>query len=256
MFSSVQHTGRRTAFTLIELLVVIAIIAILASILFPVFARARESARRTSCLSNLKGLALAWTMYTQDNDEGAVPTQWLDGAVYHLWHGTGVSGGTFEYTDSPMWPYMKNAQFTGCGSATYEDEAYWGMTDYGYNINYIGGYGTSGPNADFMTTTPVKLAKITAPAKTILFADSIISPAEPWLTSRWPWAFAPSTGANRGYLSPRHLETCNVAFADGHAKAMKLTVFAPTASAKVPRGNIASPTDPLSDEYWNGTGEP
>src|SRR5258708_1426946 len=60
---------RRSGFTLIELLVVIAIIAILAAILFPVFAQARESARMTSCLSNIKELALAWTMYAQDYDE-------------------------------------------------------------------------------------------------------------------------------------------------------------------------------------------
>jgi prepilin-type N-terminal cleavage/methylation domain-containing protein len=63
-------SARKKAFTLIELLVVIAIIAILASILFPVFARARENARRASCLSNLKQIGLATMMYTQDYDEG------------------------------------------------------------------------------------------------------------------------------------------------------------------------------------------
>ena len=104
MFHSVCESrygsSRKTGFTLIELLVVIAIIAILAAILFPVFSRARENARRASCQSNLKGLALAWTMYTQDNDEGAVPASYTDGAaypdtMYYLWHGEGKSGGTF-----------------------------------------------------------------------------------------------------------------------------------------------------------------
>src|SRR3989442_12909634 len=65
----VRQWKRRGAFTLIELLVVIAIIAILASILFPVFAQAREKARSTSCTSNLKQLSLAWLMYAQDYDE-------------------------------------------------------------------------------------------------------------------------------------------------------------------------------------------
>src|SRR3569833_2033853 len=63
----------RPGFTLIELLVVIAIIAILAAILFPVFAKAREAARATSCKSNLKQIATAWAMYTQDNDETTAP---------------------------------------------------------------------------------------------------------------------------------------------------------------------------------------
>ncbi len=64
-----MHRSRQIGFTLIELLVVIAIIAILAAILFPVFARARESARATTCISNLKQLGLAWHMYSSDYDE-------------------------------------------------------------------------------------------------------------------------------------------------------------------------------------------
>ncbi|BCM88399.1 hypothetical protein IAD21_00230 [Abditibacteriota bacterium] len=72
MFSSQQREGRR-GFTLIELLVVIAIIAILAAILFPVFARARESARRTSCVSNVKQLGVGMQMYVQDFDNSFPP---------------------------------------------------------------------------------------------------------------------------------------------------------------------------------------
>jgi prepilin-type N-terminal cleavage/methylation domain-containing protein len=82
---SQQMKRPRTGFTLIELLVVIAIIAILAAILFPVFAQAREKARQSGCLSNLKQIGTALMMYTQDYDE-AFPCTWYGS----LWPTTGV----------------------------------------------------------------------------------------------------------------------------------------------------------------------
>src|SRR5437016_4580570 len=92
-----KHSG----FTLIELLVVIAIIAILAAILFPVFARAREQARASSCLSNTKQLGLAHQMYWQDYDETTV-TSWSYGFP-----------GDFEWY---VQPYIKNLQILFCPS--------------------------------------------------------------------------------------------------------------------------------------------
>src|SRR5437764_1418536 len=95
---------KRRAFTLIELLVVIAIIAILAAILFPVFARAREAARKTSCLSNLKQLCLASQMYKSDYDEAFADSRsyWADCAGGSLcttliWPGAGYYGGEHLY---------------------------------------------------------------------------------------------------------------------------------------------------------------
>src|SRR5579862_613035 len=102
--NSMSLRSSRSAFTLIELLVVIAIIAILAAILFPVFARARESARRTSCLSNVKETDLACLMYVQDYDE-TLPTMVRD-----------VSTNPVPTIDFPtlLQPYIKNTQIFYC----------------------------------------------------------------------------------------------------------------------------------------------
>src|SRR5260221_9402986 len=95
----------RKGFTLIELLVVIAIIAILAAILFPVFARARESARKISCLSNLRQIGTCAAMYSQDYDED----------VINEWVNTFPAGANYDYKQySPYFiqPYIKNWAIT------------------------------------------------------------------------------------------------------------------------------------------------
>src|SRR5436853_7431745 len=84
-----MKAARRSGFTLIELLVVIAIIAILAAILFPVFAQARESARITSCLSNMKQIGLSWNMYAQDYDETYPLSRRVDPAPGGYTYGNG-----------------------------------------------------------------------------------------------------------------------------------------------------------------------
>src|SRR5512142_1231654 len=97
---------RSKGFTLIELLVVIAIIAILAAILFPVFAKAREKARQASCLSNQKQIGLAMMQYVQDYDE-TYPASWLTNADYTVYYAS--------YVDSLM-PYMKSEAIWFCPS--------------------------------------------------------------------------------------------------------------------------------------------
>src|SRR5688500_4426112 len=101
--------SRKRAFTLIELLVVIAIIAILAAILFPVFAQAREKARQTSCLSNMKQTGLGLMMYTQDYDETTPPR---NDAVDNF----GDPGVTPNFLGS-IQPYTRNGKIYGCPSA-------------------------------------------------------------------------------------------------------------------------------------------
>jgi prepilin-type N-terminal cleavage/methylation domain-containing protein/prepilin-type processing-associated H-X9-DG protein len=121
----------RHGFTLIELLIVMAIIALLAAILFPVFARARENARKASCLSNLKQLGLGFTQYLQDYDgrfPGAAQLQkWENGAHWvkgtnnqALTDGAGnyVAGRTADVTNGAIFPYVKSSQIYICPSNT------------------------------------------------------------------------------------------------------------------------------------------
>jgi len=107
--------NRLRAFTLIELLVVIAIIAILAAILFPVFARARENARRTSCMSNLKQLGIGYNMYTQDYDEKtpSISKKKLSGGS--------PFGPNYVYIGNwyvLLFPYTKSVQILNCPDRT------------------------------------------------------------------------------------------------------------------------------------------
>ena len=104
----------KKGFTLIELLVVIAIIAILAAILFPVFAQAREKARATSCLSGSKQIATAIQMYTDDYDETLPGSMDVDGGGGGSWDY--VQGGIYSITYK-LQPYMKNYKVFACPSS-------------------------------------------------------------------------------------------------------------------------------------------
>ena len=217
-----QHHG----FTLIELLVVIAIIAILAAILFPVFQKVRENARRTACLSNEKQLGLAFLQYNQDYDEmfpvapantngPGVPSPGWAGAIY---------------------PYVKSTGAYACpdDSSTIADTSL-NRCSYAFNVDYY---------VDFGAVKPVSLAQMNAPASTVILVEISSGGMHPNNTDYSPLAdgytgisytndgkqsgtyrtglmgnrpFDASVSATQD-TSPRHTMGSNFLAADGHAK--------------------------------------
>ncbi len=210
-----NHRALPTGFTLIELLVVIAIIAILAAILFPVFAKAREKARTSSCGSNVKQIALGLMQYAQDYDEKmcsyeppwpAVPAV---GAGADWWNG--------------IYPYTKNVQVYVCPSRprqqttwTYNNHTFPVMPSYGMNQALYG----------------LAMASMSQVASTALVGDSCHPMSGDWRMA-WPKADSGISGLAqpcdvRTNLAAREAATVhnlgsNIGFADGHAKWLKDT---------------------------------
>ena len=203
---------KRHGFTLIELLVVIAIIAILAAILFPVFARAREKARQTSCLSNVKQIALAEIMYVQDYDE-------THGRVYYYYEGSGVLTG-LKFWPFRLNPYMKNWQIVVCPS---EDYFYPYPSPDGFTASYT--LVNISENRAGQSTTSYsggKRALMRDLAGSFMFCDSASSEIYgPW--SGDPDALVFTECGTRSRVEECHNGGANYAFGDGHAKWLKDT---------------------------------
>jgi len=207
---------KKAGFTLIELLVVIAIIAILASILFPVFARAREKARQTACLSNVKQLATSVLMYAQDYDE-TLTCRIGSGAWWEL-----------------VQPYVKNGQILRCPSKRDAAPA------YGMNYRMTQASPTIFVDAWSLWYAEASLAAFVNPSGTIMLGDNgyVTNPgASPssWTENgngnpegymRFPQA--PFYDTYVSYATdpwrpvPRHNAGANFAFVDGHAKWLKV----------------------------------
>lgn len=237
----------RRAFTLIELLVVIAILALLAAILFPVFSRARENARRTSCQQNLRQIGLGLLQYTQDFDEATTCS------FYGSNSAPSDNGPNYKWMDA-VFPYVKNEQLFTCPSDNASNRRYiWNKNlGTGQTSQNYGSYGLNGAygNAGDGQTPPrssglymVSLSDIAAPAQTI------------WVTDNNNAITAINTGGSQGFFwmtaaanppinnsSPRqlqniverHLDTVGTVYCDGHAKAIKLDELARTKSVTDP----------------------
>ncbi len=226
MFNTSARKSTKSAFTLIELLVVIAIIAILAAILFPVFARARENARRSSCQSNLKQIGLGVLQYAQDYDE-TLPSSWIGGAY----------PGTARWMDLTQ-PYIKSTQIFNCPSDSgtvvggvtkgvpyaIGDADHYGS--YVLNSAYYGDQNVSGPGTG---PSGRKLSELVAAATTLYAADADTSGgweiAWDYITHE-PTIDTTKTPRQLGQLRERHLETINALFCDGHVKSQKLDALA------------------------------
>ena len=215
----VQRRGQYQAgFTLIELLVVIAIIAILAAILFPVFAQARAKARQASCGSNIRQMSLAVTLYTQDYDERfPMAATLLPNFSFLNWH---------DLAD----PYVKNKQIWNCPSTNLPlvDSAGKPVCHYGFNTYYLNvslsGTAINPANPNDLNNAPgVAQAAVSAPAHTALMADTIGVTNVPANHSS-TYLLPPSHTTDEIYWGrpdARHNEGVNVGFVDSHIKWMR-----------------------------------
>lgn len=251
-----MNSLKSRAFTLIELLVVIAIIAILAAILFPVFAQAKEAAKKSACLSNTKQLGLAMMQYVTDND-GYYPAGW-QGSRAEWWQSKPAAGESYKWMDMLL-PYIKNTDIFTCPSSGYgqsgkyipaeklsvaapngsenAESRRWGTyslnTTYWANAEPNGRDAGSSPVSDAGQNKWVSESSLAESAGTILALDGNGSYQVAWAdiggqpvptTNRTPILLGVATDRFRdghpaeGAVVFRHAGNANIIWCDGHAK--------------------------------------
>jgi prepilin-type N-terminal cleavage/methylation domain-containing protein/prepilin-type processing-associated H-X9-DG protein len=212
----------RRGFTLIELLVVIAVIAILAAILFPVFAAAKESAKRTACSSNAQQIGKAWIMYCGAYDDTAMRARIAISDTKSVYWWGSWDGIKLRQDEGLLYSYLRSGQVLSCPSFDSRLRTAVGLTGYGYNYVYLSPSSYDPP--DFVETPiPVNLSQMATPSETVLFGDC---------ARINNWDYETPTLEGSAYLDPpsnafpgfhgRHSRTMGtVLWCDGHAKAMR-----------------------------------
>ncbi|MDD3927746.1 MAG: DUF1559 domain-containing protein [bacterium] len=218
---------KKKGFTLIELLVVIAIIAVLAAILFPVFARARDSARKATCQSNLKQLGLAFSMYTQDWDEAYPQNRVLHPGQTSNTNCFVTGNGYFLWPEF-IFPYIKNYSVFICPSNRMAvlppvkpaNLASNNKMSYGVNHRVI-------IPCELAVVQPVYETDVTKPANTVLLGE-VAEANEVWdpLPSGWKqpgstYADCVNPQSHSLHASGRHGGGSSLLFVDGHVKWMQ-----------------------------------
>jgi len=272
-----SYTSQRRSkwgFTLIELLVVIAIIAILAAILFPVFARARENARRASCQSNLKQMGLGIMQYAQDYDERYPAADW-----WNIENKTKYDGWINRID-----PYVKSIQVYACPSDSGAMKPVWDSHNNGTYVSYVGNAyhdgwsGNSSPAkgpigivsvgaGNWLELGGPNMARMTQPAATVMVVErhakdyqgTQLDPTSDRLPT-WNAIYgknslqeqghfipdgteapAPFPRGPNGAVSAPHFDLTNILFVDGHVKAMR------------PVATNPDPVNRPQDNMWDGT---
>ncbi|MBC7808827.1 MAG: prepilin-type N-terminal cleavage/methylation domain-containing protein [Akkermansiaceae bacterium] len=209
----------RDGFTLIELLVVIAVIALLAAVMMPVFAQAREKARQTNCLSNLRQIGIGWAAYSHDNDEGYCPaayTEYGPTISIHYWctayrpSTTQSSANVWDPMSGILYPYLRSQPVQDCPTAA---DLPPGNFPIGYGVN-MGLYTFNATITEFVPETD---ARTEVPAETILMADAARFQRTQRAVLRMPMIFSPAH-LMPPYVHGRHAGLANVLWLDGHVK--------------------------------------
>jgi len=244
----VRQRGR-VAFTLIELLVVIAIIAVLAGILMPSLASARQLARKAVCSSNLRSMQAALSLYLEDNNRAYFPYQEMrpDGTLWYWGFEPSNSGATegtrpLDLARARLAPYFTNSgKMKICPNVPREASYFkpkFGLAGYGYAINYqmlpdVGG-------------GSVRFDQITRPSETVAWADSVqintwqapASPSNPMLED---WYYLDNHKTSPADFHFRHQKLCNAVFADGSVRDL-----APVSLDARCDGLVGRPEDPVT----------